>query len=423
MLETSTDYGKPYRPLPVSILNRMGRLAGKFGLGPRLDADKLVAQARRRTGLAEFGDEWFLEPLRVLIKSINDEARLTPVGSALQRARILSVLSTRLRAEALLRKNPGILDIDLGKIILIAGLPRTATTSLHRLIAADPAVRKLTAWEALNPVPLRGETPDDPRRRLRTARLAQRMMGFLAPEFLAVHPIRYDAPEEDILLLDLSFMSQTPEAMMHVPSYAAWLERQDHTRSYAFLLTMLKLLHWQRPGTNWVLKTPNHMEHLDVILDVFPGALIVQTHRDPKKSFASFCSMVAHGRGILSDHVHAREIAGHWLRKTRRMMQRSMAVRRTADADAFIDVSYYDLIANPLDELRRIYAAAGIEFTAQTESAASVVARRNANRHPRRHVYSLSSFGLDDETVEAYFACYRREYRTPDEDTVFSARS
>ena len=139
-LETSTDYGNPYRPLAVSIFNRAGRLARTFGLGDGLDVDRMIAAARRRTGLSDFGDELFLEPLSVLVQSINDEARLTALGIGIQHSRIVSALSIRLRVEHLLRSNPEILDIDLGKIVLIAGLQRTATTTLHRLIAADPRV-------------------------------------------------------------------------------------------------------------------------------------------------------------------------------------------------------------------------------------------------------------------------------------------
>ena len=414
-LETSTDYHRPYRPLPVTFLNRMGRLAGKFGLGGALNVDSMIATARRKTGLTDFGDEWFLKPLHVLVNSINEEARLTSVGYALQRSRIVSALSIRLRAEYLIRKHPEILDLNLGRIILIAGLQRTATTTLHRLIAADPHVRVLSAWEALNPLPSRGELHGDSRRRIRLAKLAQKTMGFLAPDFAAVHPIRFDAPEEDVFLLDLSFMSQSPEATMHVPSYAAWLERQDHTRSYQYLLTMLKLLHWQRPGKNWVLKTPNHMEHLDVVLSVLPDIIVVQTHRDPKKAVASFCSMVAHGRGILSDQVDAREIAGHWVRKMHRMLERSLEVRNAGNAHAFVDVSYYDLMATPIDEVRKIYRHTGIEFTEQAENSATAVSKGDVKDRHGKHVYSLNSFGLDAERLDEQFDFYRRAFRIPDE--------
>lgn len=412
---TSIDYHKPYRPFPVATYNQAGRLARRLGLGGGLRVDRMIAAAKRKTGLNDFGDDWFLEPLNVLVRSINEEARLSPTGTAIQRSRIVSSLSTRLRAEHLIRKHPEILEKDPGRIILIAGLQRTATTTLHRLIAADPDIRELSAWEALNPVPLRGEKQGDPRRRIRLAKLAEKTIGFLAPDFAAIHPIRYDAPEEDVFLLDLSFMSQSPEAMMHVPRYAAWLERQDHTRAYRYLLTMLKLLHWQRPGRDWVLKTPNHMEHLDVALRVLPNTSVVQTHRDPRKAVASFCSMVAHGRGILSDHVDAGEIARHWVRKMRRMLERSMAVRDSGRADAFVDVSYYDLVSNPIDEVRAIYRHAGIEFTGRAESAAIALAARDVKDRHGRHVYSLSSFGLNAERIDRQFAFYTRTFRIPDE--------
>lgn len=417
-MQTSTEYRRPHRPLPVSIFNGVGRAARKLGFGDPLDVGRMVAAARRRTGLSDFGDEWFLEPLEVLVRSMNAEARLTPLGARIQHVRIVSALSTRLRVERLLREKPEILDIGLGQIILIAGLQRTATTLLHRLIAADPGIRSLKSWEALNPLPLRGERTGDPRGRIGRAKLAVRTIRFLAPEFLAIHPIAHDAPEEDVLLLDLSFMSQSAEAAMHVPSYSAWLEGQDHTKCYEYLRTMLRILHWQRPGAGWVLKTPHHMEHLDVIRDVFPGVCVVQTHRDPKKSVPSFWSMVAHGRGIFSDHVDPEEIGTHWMRKTRRLIERSMAVRRSAGDRGFVDVYYYDLLADPLAELRRIYRAAGIDLTAEAEAAAEAVSRRSpAGRHGR-HVYSATRFGFDDAGIDDDCAAYRREYRIPNETAI-----
>lgn len=418
-MRTSTAYRRPHRPLAVSLFNRAGRAARRLGLGGSLggplDVGRMIATARRRTGLADFGDEWFLEPLEMLVESINTEARLTPLGETIQRARIVSALAVRLRAERLLGEHPEILDVDPGRILLIAGLQRTATTTLHRLLAADPGIRALRAWEVLSPVPLEDEGPGAPRRRMRQAKRAARAIGFLAPDFRAVHPMAWDAPEEDVLLLDLSFMSQAPEAAMHVPSYARWLEARDHTRCYAYLRTMLKIMHWQRPGDRWVLKSPHHMEYLDVILDVFPDVHIIQTHRDPKKSVPSFCSMVAHGRGIFSDDVDPVEIGAHWMRKIRRMMARSMGVRRSADDGVFIDVSFYDLIADPLGELRRIYGAAGIDFTEEAADAARNISERSGRDGHGRHVYSPASFGLDDETIDGYSAAYRREYRVPDE--------
>lgn len=411
--ETSTDYERPYRPLPVALLNAAGRAASRVGVGGQLDVDSMVAKARRRTGLSSFGDEWFMEPLSVLVRSINEEADLTLLGRLIQRRRIEGALATRLRVEELLRRRPEIRDIDLGRIVVIAGLQRTGTTTLHRLIASHPEMRAVAAWEGLNPMPLPREEPGDPHARIRQALVAERAIAYLAPAFFAVHPAEHDAPEEDVLLLDVSFMSQSAEATMHVPTYARWLEGQDHTRTYEELRTLLQVLHWQHPRLNWVLKTPHHMEYLDVVLKVFPTATIVQTHRDPLKTIPSFCSMVAHGRGLFSDRVDPREIGSHWLAKTARLVEVTARVRQAADPPRFLDVSYYDLIDNPMAELAKVYERAGIPFGPDARQAAERTASRNVQHRYGRHVYDAGSFGLTREAIEDRMAPYRQRHGVP----------
>lgn len=236
----------------------------------------------------------------------------------------------------------------------------------------------------------------------------------MAPEFFVVHPIEFDAPEEDIFLLDLSFMSQAPEATMHVPTYANWLEKQDQTAAYQYMHKMLKLMHWQRGGEAWVLKTPHHMEHVDTILNVFPDIRIVQTHRDPKQSIASFCSMVAHARGILSDHVDAVAIGEHWFRKSMRLMRRSIDARKSRKPALFIDVLYDDLTRNPIETLRKVYAASGLPFDKDVENHAKNKAKRETKDRYGRHVYRLSDFGVDGNVLDRQCAFYRSEYGLDD---------
>jgi len=413
--ETPTDYERPFRPLPVALLNAAGRAAGRVGARGKLDVDSMVAKARRRTGLSSFGDEWFMEPLSVLVRSINEEADLTLLGRLIQRRRIEGALATRLRVEDLLRWRPEIQDIELGPAIVIAGLQRTGTTTLHRLIASHPEMRAVAAWEGLNPLPLPREEPGDPHTRIRQALIAERAIAYLAPAFFAVHPAEHDAPEEDVLLLDVSFMSQSAEATMHVPTYARWLEGQDHTRAYEEFRTLLQLLHWQVPRHHWVLKTPHHMEHLDVVLEVFPTATIVQTHRDPLKTIPSFCSMVAHGRGLFSDRVDPREIGAHWLAKTARLVELTARAREAADPHRFVDVSYYDLVDDPMAQLRNVYERAGIPFEEDARRAAERTANRNVQHRYGRHVYDAGSFGLTREEIEDRIAPYRRRYDIPRE--------
>lgn len=416
--ETSRDYAHPYRPLPIALLNKAGNMMEKMGIHSALDVNSLMQNASKKSGLWDYGDLWFKKPLQVLVDSINQEANLTPFGKLVQRNRLESALITRLRVEALLKEHPEIHDIELGKVILIAGLQRTGTTTLHRLIAADPQMRSLVSWEALNPVPLPGEN-GNPVKRIKQAKMAEKGLAYIAPEFFAIHPVEHDSPEEDVLLLDLCFMSQAPEATMNVPAYAAWLETQDHTPAYEYLRTLLKILTWQKPAQHWVLKTPHHMEYLDVIMQVFPQATIVQTHRDPQKTTGSFCSMVAHGRGVFSDQVNAHEVADHWVRKVRRLMERSIAVRELAgahgDASRFVDVSYYDLLKNPGVEVKRIYEAAGIDCDEKTLNAVQGTSKRNVQHRYGRHVYHLEDFALSKEGIEQQYQFYREKYQIPHE--------
>src|SRR5690606_24126968 len=182
----------------------------------------LMEEASRATGLADFGDPRLVTPLDVPLESITGEARLHPDGRLIANGRNVNALKTRRRAEALIAAHPEILEVPIEAPIVIAGLQRTGTTMLHRLLAQDPGVRALYSWEALNPVPMR-KLPflrEDPR--VHSALLAERGLRYMAPEFFAIPPAEARSPEEEVVILDLAFLSTVPEATLHVPTYAAW---------------------------------------------------------------------------------------------------------------------------------------------------------------------------------------------------------
>ncbi len=420
VVQTSNNYRNPYRPLPIKLFNAGGRALESFGLFGSLDANTLIEQAKKKTGLTDlgpgFGDgDIFFQAFHKLVQCLNDEAQLTPFGKLIQKTRLVSALSTRLRIQELVRKHVEIQDADLGRVIVIAGLQRTGTTTLHRLIAADPNMRSLLSWEALNPLPLEGEERGKPQKRIKLAQQAEKALAYMAPEFFAIHPVEHDAPEEDILLLDLCFMSQAPEATFHVPTYAKWLEEQDHEPAYRYLKTVLKVLEWHQPNKNWVLKTPHHMEHIDQLLKVFPEATIVQTHRDPQKTTGSFCSMVAHGRGVFSDQVDPVEVAHHWTNKVELMMRRSIETRASAPKERFADVSYYDLLKDPLGEIEKVYQQAGIFLEESSKQAMSVTQSKNKQHRYGKHVYDIADFDLSVGSIEEKYAFYREHYSIPNE--------
>ena len=410
---TSRDYEHPYRPLPVRLFNRIGRAGLRLGLPGRLEVDSLVASAQRKTGLRDFGEDRHLDALHVLVESINDEARLTATGRLIQQSQLGGALVQRLRIQELLRRHPEIHDVTLAPIVLVTGLQRTGTTLLHRLLNAHPGIRGISGAEALDPASAANAGEGGGRGSRRRALIAERGLAYLAPDFRAIHPISHEDAEEDILLLDLNFMTQSPEATMHVPGYSQWLEQQDHTWAYEYFRTLLQALSWRRPDRPWVLKTPHHMEFLDVFLRVFPEATVVQTHRDPRVSLASYFSMVAHARGILSDYVNPREIGEHWTRKSRGMVQRAMDARARAEDRRFIDVSYYDLTSDPIAELRRICELAGVGFDDAAEREAARWMNANPQNRFGTHTYRLDDFGLSEEVVDKTFSAYRKQHAIP----------
>lgn len=432
---TSVDYRHPHRPSLVTLANRAGRLAAPLGLRAELSEHALLAAAQCKAGLQRYGTPGVAEPLRRLVAALEHEARLHPVGRLLVRTNLVRILAHRLRIEQALQAQPEIIARPVARPIFIVGLQRTGTTMLHRLLACDPSLRYLASWEAIHPAPIEsparrlrgllrrwlgGARPggpesaaagalDDPR--IRAAALAERSLRYLAPDFFAIHPVQALAPEEDCLLFDYTFFTTVPEATQRVPSYSRWLEEQDMRGAYRYYQRILQYLSWQRPHEGpWLLKTPHHMEHLDALLTVFPGARIIQPHRDPVRTLASFCSMVAHGRGVFSDDIDPHEIGRHWSRKAQRMVERCMAVRDRVGDDSFCDVVYGELVQDPLAQIRRIYAWLGRALQPATEQRMRAWLAANPQHKYGRHRYRLDDFGLDRTALGASFAAYRARF-------------
>ena len=416
--EVTSTFDRPYRPTAIAIANRVGRILSGLGIGGKpITVDGVLSDARRKMGLLDFGDEGFVDALEVLVDSINREAALNPVGHMIIRGRMVGVLANKLVTQDAIMRHPEILDIPIAAPIVIAGLARTGTTMLQRLIAQDPAIRSLASWEAINPAPPKQKPGQKKDPRFKQAAAAAKGLKYMSPGFFAIHPTEPDAPEEEVILLEQAFMTTTPEAMMNVPTYSTWLEEQDHVPAYQALKRMMQYLQWQRPGigkdVRWVLKTPHHQEYFDPLLQVFPNATIVHTHRDPLKTSPSLFSMLTHLQMIFSDDVDPNRVANHWLGKIENMARRTMATRERVNDSGFIDVSYYDLIKDPLPQVARIYEAAGVDLTSEARQAMEASRKVNKQHKYGRHKYSLADFGLTTDDVESRIAPYRARFNVP----------
>jgi hypothetical protein len=369
-----------------------------------------MAAARAAEGLDDFGAPPFAPALEQLCRAIEAEAALSALGRRVTWDRMVGVLRNRLRAQALRARHVEITRTEIEAPVIITGLQRTGTTLLHRLLSADPRFRALRSWEALNPAPFQNAATGrrDPRRA--HARRAERGLGWLAPDFFAVHPVQAEGIEEEVILLDHSFYSTVPEATLRVPTFSRWLEQQDQAVAYITLRRMLELLSWQAGPTRWVLKTPHHLEWLDALFEEFPDARVIHTHRDPVTTVPSFCSMIAHGRGVMSDAVDPVAIGEEWLRKVARMMDRALDVRADREDRGFVDVQYADLMEDPMAEVARIYDALDISLTPEARHAIDAQRRASPQHAYGRHVYDAADFALTEERIAARFARYRDRF-------------
>jgi hypothetical protein len=393
-------------------------MLGKVGFrGVNLGEDSLIKTAMRKTGFEDFGNESIWERMRLLISSLENEARLHPFGRFMARQNMIRYLTNRLKIEDALKKHPEIMKIKMEDPVFVVGLQRTGTTMMQRLLAADGEhFRFLASWEAINPAPLSPEKPGenkDPR--VTMAVIASRALKYMAPDFFAIHPIEPLDPEEDCLLFDYAFWSTVPEAIMRVPSFSRWLEEQDHTEAYRYYKKILQYLYWQNPKGRWILKTPQHMEHFVELFSVFPRARIIQTHRDPARVVASFCSMVSHAYGVFSDEVDPVEIGRHWSRKAQKMVNHSIEIRKKIGAGSILDVHYADIMTDPAGVMRRVYGFLNMPFTAENEELVRRWVRENPQHKHGKHSYRLDDFGLSRSDIDKVFAAYRTGFNIPEE--------
>ena len=401
------------RPRPVTALNTAWAAAQRVGVGrTSLAESSLIAAARRSSGLHYFGDESFREPMRRMLDALENEARLHPLGRFTARQTLIRSLVNRLRLERECDLHPEIRETPVAAPVFIVGLQRTGTTLLHRLLTCEPSLRPLLSWEGLNPAPFPGAKPGARDPRMRMAELAERGARYLAPEFFAIHPIEAHEPEEDVLIMDLSFMSPTVDVSMRVPSYSAWFREVDQRPAYLYLERAIQLLSWQKGG-RYLGKTPHHLEHLDALLEVFPDAKIIQTHRDPSRVVASFCSMMSHGRRIFSDQVDPREVGAQLSEKAVRAVTDSMQMREKLDPSSFLDVAYAELVSDPMKQIRRIHEFIGAELAPETEQAMQRWLGGNPQNKHGVHRYRLSDFGVDADELSRRFEPYREHYGIP----------
>lgn len=370
-------------------------------------ADRLIEQARRRTGMTDFGDIPFEQPLRRLLQACREEAELSLFGSAAIRWDTARFLANLLRMRDEEKRSPEILDQPIERPVIIAGLPRSGTTFLHGLLTEDSANLAPRVWQVIHPYPERRDHRAGDRRARRVSRQL-RMFQILAPQFRRLHPIDATSPQECSEITAHIFASLRFDTTYRVPGYRRWLDRTGHLDPYRFHKRFLQHLQYQAgPARRWVLKCPDHIFALAAIRTVYPDANMVFVHRDPVAVLASVARLTEVLRRPFSRRVDrlavGREDSERWLAAAGLMVA---ADDEQGFAEPIFHIHYSELVADPPGTVAALYRHFGrtLDPAAAARISRRVAANPNGGYGGRRA--RLEDYGLDPAREHERYAHY-----------------
>lgn len=403
--------------LSPALIEASARLAPVARERWPMDPTHLLAAARERTGLDDFGSDTFREALEQLCRSAEHDLDLNALGRRNLYGQVLDHLIQRLRFIDLWKRRPEILDEPIVQPIFIVGLPRSGTTFFQQLLAQDPQMRVTPFWEELSPLPDHDAAIRPPDDAPLIDRAAKNIEGLRlhAPGLLEMHQLAVDQPEEEIYLLGPAFASMVYEWVYILPSFAEWYAKQDFTEGYGFFRRILQTLQWLRGGGRWLLKAPQHMEQLRPLLAAFPDALIVETLRDPVTAAVSNANLSSYGQRIRTDRPNPHAAGRSNMMIIERLVTRLLADQPENDP-RFLPVHFARLMAEPMDAVRAVYAAAGL--TLGEEAVARMQAYVRSNQESSGHGgsdYSPADFAIDVPALRERIAGYYARFGvTPD---------
>lgn len=403
----TVDPEKPYRRLIIKAWNS---LSEQFGFKSVIDSQSLLEAASKRMGLDDFGPAAFMEPLQLMIRSVEKGDNLHSFGRFCFRQLMINLLVNRLFIENESKKSPYLSNNLIDKPLIIMGLPRTGTSFLLNMLASDHQFRHLAGWEAMRPVlpensGISGKRGKRRKRRLMAA-LELNAQNYLAPSLKIIHRYYVDGPEECTRLFFNQFTCQALDLVFNMPVYREWLKNCNYIEAYTYHKRQLQLLNSKGESRRWLLKSPYHLPALEALLQTYPDAKIIHLYRDPLKSVSSFCSLTAAYRGICGRKPEGHQIGGEAADFLQNAVARFLKSRESMSAINILDISYDDLIGDPLNTVKHIYRS--FDMTLADDTLEELKGRMSASLQidGPLHNYSPEQFGLTGSDIQRRFSAY-----------------
>ena len=320
----------------------------------------LLNKASDETGLKDFGDGWFMDPLEAYTRSLQ-APHLSEWGLAFLIRLVVKDLVRRLQIVDCLKRNPDIEEVPIPPILYITGHERSGTTLLHNLLALHRDARYLSRWELMAPTPPpeAGSLAADPRR----AAVQASVDALRGSDLEHMHWVNADEPEECVWgLMDCTGLLGMAVGLI-LPPWMDWISSHDLTPSLINYRKIIQLLTWKNPvpeGGFLALKAPQMASYLPNFFDVFPDTRFVYIHRDPYRVMRSFCTLIDVVDGpFLKDRAYLADCE----RNDQRFLQRmgrlfdNLGNFEDQHPDRVINVQYANLLASPVAEMSRLYTS------------------------------------------------------------------
>lgn len=390
--------------LPMRMLNAAIGALQVFGIMPKqISAQNIIRKAQRRTGLSDMGDNMHEAGMRALMEA-SAAAPITDFGKFTSTGFGVDGMSNRLMLIDYMKKHPAVADIPIERPVFIVGFPRTGTTLLQNLLHLSEDRRALEFWELTNPIPVSDNRQKDIETRQRRTKNRLAIADFVVPEMKSIHEVRYNSLEECWSLFVPQFMVQNWDMTNKFPGYGRFIAQQDMVPAYREYKKFLQVMMHRVPDKKLILKCPDHMWHLDALLEVFPDACIVWTHRDPSRSIPSYCSLASLNWRLLYGSFEPSELGPYIEDRFMQGIERAMAVRERVGDAQFFDINFRNLLHEPVEAVNRITAHFGLTPVPADKMETYLNRDRPDNRG--KHTYSAAQYGLDLDAIKTRYKKY-----------------
>jgi hypothetical protein len=374
-----------------------------------LTVEQLLSRASAMAGgLDDFGaDQSFRDRLAVVLQAWDEDVGFTRGGRITLLQQAVRAMANRLKIEEVVKRHPEILDIQIDRPIIIAGLPRSGTTHLVNWLAQDERLRSLTLWESEEPLPFATLEPGQPDPRVQRSAEIWGAFEAMLPHMAAMHGMEASSIHEDNELLYMDVNSYNWEFQSRIPRWTDYYFAHDRTPSYLYEKKVLQVLTWLRGPNRWILKSPQHMENLAAMKAAFPDATMVITHRDPVAVIRSLVTMLGYCDRIRRDPVDPPALARFWIGRIERLLRACIEQREAWGAEQSMDVLFHDYMADQDKVMREVYRMARLDLTPQVEAQLLGYLNDNPRNKHGKVIYDLPGvFGVDEDALRERFAFY-----------------